>query len=448
MIGLGAVLVVAAVTEAQALEDSERMTRRLAELVVAPMLPGYLARDPQAVAALDEAVHERMADGVLTDVVVWAADGEIVYSDRPEDVGRHPRRTPPDVAAALGGRVVTTVEADPPGTDGTAPPGVPADQGRPTLYLEVYRPLVVGGLEPLAFEACYDETRVEQLAHRLLRQTLPLVLVPLLLLQLVQVPAAVSLARRLERRGDERARRLERSLDASDRERSRLAAALHDGPVQDLAGVSYVLAAVAPVVPAQHADRVARAQEDLQWALRGLRGLMSDLVPPDLASGTLEEVLDGLGDQLRGEGLDVRLDVPPRGRGGRRDRQRAVPGGLRDGGQRRGARPRGPGRDQRAPRGARPPREERAGAAGGHGRRGGRRPVPLGPALRGAPPAPAARRPRGLARRSAVRGLPGRPGHQRACGDPGGPGGQRPRVVGLTPAGTPPAATAERRLLR
>ena len=41
----------------QALDDAERMTRRLADLVVAPLLPGYLAKDAEAVDDLEKAIH-------------------------------------------------------------------------------------------------------------------------------------------------------------------------------------------------------------------------------------------------------------------------------------------------------------------------------------------------------------------------------------------------------
>jgi two-component system NarL family sensor kinase len=311
VVGLLAVFASESLAEAQALEDSEQMTRRLAAQVVAPLLPGYLSQAPDRQAELDRAVADRMSDGYLIDVVVWAADGEILYSDRAEDVGRHPGVPPPPVAAAIAGRITSDFEATPPITDGTAASSAAGGNG-PARYVEVYSPLVVSGLGPMAFEACYDDHQVNRVVGRLL-QTLPLVLVPLLLLQLIQIPVAVSWVRRWKRRADERSRLLERVLDASDQERVRFAAELHDGPIQDLAGVSYGLAAVAPVVPAQQTGVVTRMQEDLQWTLRSLRGLMSDLRPPDLASGTLDEALDALGDQLRAEGLEVTLDVAPVG---------------------------------------------------------------------------------------------------------------------------------------
>ena len=57
-------------------------------------------------------------------------------------------------------------------------------------------------------------------------------------LLLLQVPLALSLARRLNRSH-------EAVIEASDAERRRIAADLHDGVVQDLAGVAFSLGAAA-----------------------------------------------------------------------------------------------------------------------------------------------------------------------------------------------------------
>jgi signal transduction histidine kinase len=165
----------------------------------------------------------------------------------------------------------------------------------------------------MAFEAYYDYQRVDQVAQRLRRQTLPLVLVPLLLLQLVQIPIVVSLARRIRRHENERARLLERALSASDRERVRFAADLHDGPIQDLAGVSYALGAVAGGVSERHVPLMARVQEALQRSIESLRSLMTDLYPPDLGSGTLAATISTLADQLRATGVEVSEQLTPVG---------------------------------------------------------------------------------------------------------------------------------------
>ena len=147
------------------------------------------------------------------------------------------------------------------------------------------------------------------MAHRLLQHTLPLVLIPLVILQLVQIPIALSLARRIKRHENERSRLLERALSVSDRERVRFAADLHDGPIQDLAGISYALGAVAPTVVDRHAPLMARVQDALQRSIESLRGLMTDLYPPDLRSGNLAQTITTLADQLRETGMQVELDL-------------------------------------------------------------------------------------------------------------------------------------------
>jgi signal transduction histidine kinase len=63
----------------------------------------------------------------------------------------------------------------------------------------------------------------------------------LLVLELVQLPLAVALARRLQRAEQNRRRLLDLAVRASEAERRQIAADLHDGVVQDITGVTYVL---------------------------------------------------------------------------------------------------------------------------------------------------------------------------------------------------------------
>ncbi|SEQ82685.1 sensor histidine kinase [Microlunatus flavus] len=310
-IGLGAAFASRSVAQSQALDDSERMTQRLADLVVGPLLAGYLEGDAEGVRTLEQAVRNRMADGYLTEVVVWSRDGLVLYSDKPGEVGT---RAPlsPDVLAAIDGRIVSAFEDDAPEADAASGGAVDprADDAR---YVEVYVPLRLDGRPPMAFEAYYDYQRVDEVANSLLSQTLPLVLVPLLLLQLIQVPIVLSLARRLQSHEHDRARLLEQALTASDRERVRFAADLHDGPIQDLAAISYVLGALTPGAPERETALMTRAQEALQRSIESLRTLMTDLYPPDLGSADLGDTVTALASELRTEGLDVTLDVSPVG---------------------------------------------------------------------------------------------------------------------------------------
>jgi len=209
----------------------------------------------------------------------------------------------------LAGRTTSRFEDDPPEADASSGTPTPDPDGSAHRYVEVYTPFDIAGQPRMVFEAYYDYDRVDKLADRLLKQTLPLVLVPLLILQLVQVPIAISLARRIKRHEHERARLLERALSVSDRERVRFAADLHDGPIQDLAGISYALGAVAPTVVERHAPLMARVQDALQRAIESLRGLMTDLYPPDLRSGNLDEALTALTEPLREQGVQVELEL-------------------------------------------------------------------------------------------------------------------------------------------
>jgi two-component system, NarL family, sensor kinase len=312
LIGVGAVFACQSVAKAQALQNSERMAQGMANFVVGPLWQGYRSGDARSVAALQEAVTTRMAEGNLTEVTVWSAGAVVLYSNEREDIGKH--LPPPEhLDEALAGKTVSDFEKEEPEAHAptSAPPsdGPPPKPTGPNRFVEVYTPLRVTGEPPMVFEAYFDYDQVDRLANRLLRQALPLVLIPLLALQLVQIPIAVSLARRIKRHEQDRSRLLERALTISDRERVRFAADLHDGPIQDLAGISYALGAVAPSVVDRHASLMARVQEALQRTIVSLRGLMTDLYPPDLHSRNVDQFIVTLASGLREEGIEVQLDL-------------------------------------------------------------------------------------------------------------------------------------------
>ena len=104
----------------------------------------------------------------------------------------------------------------------------------------------------------------------------------LLVLYLVQVPLAYSLARRLRARQREREELLRRAIDASDLERRRIAADLHDGAVQRLAGVSLSLAASANALGdaedgGEAGGALSRAAAETRETIRELRTLLVDI---------------------------------------------------------------------------------------------------------------------------------------------------------------------------
>jgi signal transduction histidine kinase len=69
--------------------------------------------------------------------------------------------------------------------------------------------------------------------------------VTLVALALLMIPIAWILASRVRTAQRERERLMQRAIESSDRERRRIAGDLHDGPVQELAGLSMRLSASA-----------------------------------------------------------------------------------------------------------------------------------------------------------------------------------------------------------
>ena len=139
-----------------------------------------------------------------------------------------------------------------------------------------------------------------------------LLLASLALLWLVQIPLAARLDRRLRKTQEEREALLRRAVEASADERRRIAAELHDGVVQDLAGISYSLSAAAQAEPsATTRGTLAAAAAGTRGAMRRLRSLLVEIHPPNLRASGLEAALDDAAARLRAHGVDVVLDLGP-----------------------------------------------------------------------------------------------------------------------------------------
>jgi signal transduction histidine kinase len=130
-------------------------------------------------------------------------------------------------------------------------------------------------------------------------------------LQFIQVPIAGSLARRVRRHEAEQSRLLELTVSVSERERIRIAADLHDGPIQNLAGAGYALESIEPSVPEKQAPLMRAIQDTVRRAIESLRWLMVDLYPPDLSASQLPGTIARLAEPLREGGIDVRMTAGP-----------------------------------------------------------------------------------------------------------------------------------------
>jgi signal transduction histidine kinase len=120
------------------------------------------------------------------------------------------------------------------------------------------------------------------------------------------------MARRLQRSQDEREALLLASLAASDKERATIAADLHDGVVQGLAGASLSLSAGADrarVVDPDSSQVMASTAMDLRRWMRELRSLVVTITPPQLHIQGLASSLADLAATLEVRGLTVSVDV-------------------------------------------------------------------------------------------------------------------------------------------
>jgi signal transduction histidine kinase len=302
-IGFGTVVVAQDVARHTALRDAERTTDRLARLVFAPLMPGALAGDAQLRDQLDRAVHDRLADGSVTEIDIWEGDGTVVYCDEPENIGRRFATTP---------QLLATVDQGVTSSD-IALADETSDLPRNVWFVEVYVPLRLPGRPPMAFEAYYSADRLNEQTAALATDSILVALIPLIVLQAVQVPIAIWLTKRVGRQEAERVALLNRALSASDRERRFIAANLHDGVVQDLAGVGYALAAITTVVPTGQRDIAENCAASVRDAVDALRRMMVDIYPPDLSGPGLADALYGLTQPLRDMDIEIVFDAtdPP-----------------------------------------------------------------------------------------------------------------------------------------
>jgi len=118
----------------------------------------------------------------------------------------------------------------------------------------------------------------------------------------------------LDQEGTERARLAERLITAEQDERRRVALFLHDGPVQDLAGIALMLDAVGHAIDEGRLDTakevLADALERHREAIRALRDLSFNLEPVVLRDQGFVPAVRALADRLGiEESVKVEVDV-------------------------------------------------------------------------------------------------------------------------------------------
>lgn len=288
-----------------AAESAREVTWISATGIAEPLLTrGLIEGDPQAIAAFHEAMTDHVLQGSLVRVKVWTAGGGIIYASESRLIGETFALGEDEVAALQNGSTDSEIsDLDKPENRYERPFA---------KLLEVYVGVRSTTGQPLLFEAYFRYDAVAQAGQAQWRKYAPPALGGLVVLQLVQIPAAWSLAKRLQRQQRDRERLLRVAVDSSGAERRRIAGDLHDGIVQQLAGVTFALdaARLGTPDPVRDAELIGQTSSRLRACVGELRSLLVDIYPPDLAqeglAGALEELASGL--ERIGVVVELRVD--------------------------------------------------------------------------------------------------------------------------------------------
>jgi len=279
-IGVGTLFIAKSVAERAALREAKTRGAALARVVAGPLVNADVRRgDAVRLAALNDALRSRLREGSIVHMKVWAEDGSILWSDEHSLRGRR-YHLAPSVRKLFG---TTQVVAEMSRLD-KAENELETD---PAPLLEVYAGATDADGHPVVFESYWADERVNSDRQAILDRLAPVALGSLVLFELAVFPLAISLGRRVDRGQSERNKMLRHAISAADLERRRIAQDLHDGVVQDLAGIAFALPSVqAQLPPGPDADGTRRVIEELENVVRrdlaGLRSMLTETYPPGL----------------------------------------------------------------------------------------------------------------------------------------------------------------------
>lgn len=309
LLGLASVSLLRDTGTDEAIEDAKGVTALLADGIVGPRITtGVLEGRPRDLERLDDLVRDRVLRDPVVRVKIWTSEGEIVYSDEPRLIGSRYDFGGDELEALKEGYGDAEVVA---GVSDLAGPENRFER-RFGKLLEVYQGIEAQNGKPLLFESYQRFSSVAASGRDVWIKFLPALIGAMVLLWIVQIPFAYLLARRLRDRQRERSVLLQRAVDASEAERRRIAGALHDGPVQELAGVAYRLAAASVQLGTANGARGAidDAAARTRGTMRDLRTMLVELYPATLHRAGLQAAIADLLSPLGREGIETNSEIP------------------------------------------------------------------------------------------------------------------------------------------
>ncbi len=303
---LGTVLLADRIAQRGALDQARDHVVGLGAGIAGPLVDGSVrAGEFAAVARLDRELGRELAASDLRHLTLWDATGRVLWSDDRELMGQR-LTLPGDVERLMGTDEVTSRVSDLSRVDDT---GERAGE----QAIEVFVGAVDDDGRPFVIEAELRSGQMQRLEGQITSVFIPLVVGVLLLFQVVTVPLAILLTRRVRRAQRRSSNMTRHALRASDLERRRIAENLHDGVVQDLAGLSYAMPRLVRELRvggdlAEACSRLEVAAALVQKDVGMLRTLTTSLYPPDLEDAGLHVALQQLVHEVSREG-DLRIDL-------------------------------------------------------------------------------------------------------------------------------------------
>jgi two-component system, NarL family, sensor kinase len=304
--------------EREAVHDAAKMTDAVAEGLVQPALtPGLLTGDKAAAAELHKvldpyqlpkALLSRTDNNNVVRIKLWRSNGQVVFSDNPGLEGRVFEMD--SAAREVLEKPATKAEV----TDLSKPENQLEELPHNTRLLEVYRPVWVPGTgDPMLLEIYYKYDAVAGRSSEIWRGFAGITLSSLAALLVLMLPLLWALLDRTRRAQQQREDYMQRALDASQEERRRIAAALHDGVVQELTAVSFLVAGSAEEAASSgrtaQASRLRDAAATVRNSMGSLRSLLVEIYPPNLRAAGLAAALSDLAATAAGRDVAVTLEV-------------------------------------------------------------------------------------------------------------------------------------------
>ena len=307
-VGVGSYFLMRHIGTTEAIDNAKDVTRIVGRQIVEPRVTDGLLRErPSSISRLDRVVRNSVLRRRIVRVKIWTGGGRIVYSDKHRLIGSRYKLGADDLAVLRGGGVDA-------GLSDLSRPENRFERSHGEV-MEVYLPIHTPSGRPLLFETYQRFSSIASSGSSIWRAFAPALVGALLILALLQVPLAASMARRLRRGHAEREALLQRAIDASDRERRRIAGDLHDGVVQDLAGTAFSLAAAAKRSNGKGnggtREVLERGALQTRQSVRQLRSLLVEIYPTSLQQAGLDSATRDLLARVEDRGIATQLDVAP-----------------------------------------------------------------------------------------------------------------------------------------